>query len=195
MIFAGGLLSVRGCRGCLQLLPRTEFNRCSKNADGLALQCRPCRKASRNPEAERQRRVRYYAENHEVELARMRKYQSENRAVLRASCRKWREKNPEAQHEAERNWRLRNPHACAALAAKRHAAVRRRTPPWLTAEHFEAIKAVYLLASRITKATGVPHEVDHVVPLQGQTVSGLHVPWNLQVLPEVDNVRKGNRFP
>lgn len=63
-------------------------------------------------------------------------------------------------------------------------------PKWLTAEHKAAIKAIYREAVRTEQETGIKHEVDHIVPLQGKTVSGLHVPWNLRVLPAIVNNRR-----
>jgi hypothetical protein len=56
-----------------------------------------------------------------------------------------------------------------------------------------AMRAVYAEAQRLTLETGQRHEVDHVIPLLGKTVSGLHVEYNLQVLPMPDNRRKSNR--
>lgn len=77
-----------------------------------------------------------------------------------------------------------------AASARRHAAKLKRTPPWADQA---AIKAIYAEASKMTQETGVEHHVDHIYPLQGKKVSGLHVHTNLQVLVGVENMRKGNR--
>lgn len=58
----------------------------------------------------------------------------------------------------------------------------------------DAIKAIYLECARITNETGIPHQVDHIVPLKGKIVSGLHVPWNLQIIPARENRKKSNNF-
>jgi hypothetical protein len=75
--------------------------------------------------------------------------------------------------------------------AKRRAAVDQQLPEWAD---LEAIKAVYQQAREITKLTGVQHHVDHIIPLTGKTVSGLHVHNNLQVIPARENLRKHNRY-
>ena len=63
----------------------------------------------------------------------------------------------------------------------------------LTKEQRAEIKAIYLRAIRLTKTTGEKYEVDHIVPLNHPRVCGLHVPWNLQVLPRELNGKKSNK--
>jgi len=69
-----------------------------------------------------------------------------------------------------------------------------RLPSWLTPEQFLEMRAVYQKAWELTKETGVLHEVDHIYPLRGETVSGLHVPSNLQVLTRSENCKKHNNL-
>lgn len=76
-------------------------------------------------------------------------------------------------------------------AAKHRADKIQRTPPWAD---LDKIKTVYIEATRISKETGIVHHVDHIVPLMGRKVSGLHVFENLQIIPARDNLSKSNNF-
>jgi hypothetical protein len=67
------------------------------------------------------------------------------------------------------------------------------TPPWLTDEHKKQILEFYALSKDCSVVTGEAYHVDHIVPLRGRNICGLHVPWNLQVLPSDINISKGNR--
>lgn len=79
----------------------------------------------------------------------------------------------------------------------RHAAKRQATPRWLIQAHLDEMALIYECAYECaelcTQLTGVEHEVDHEQPLQGEDRCGLHVPWNLQLMPASDNRSKGNR--
>ena len=104
------------------------------------------------------------------------------------------EKNKEKRLQQSRDWKKANKDRHNVLnrahASKRMAQKRKATPPWLTKEHYEQIKSVYFEAERLTAETGIKHEVDHIVPLSGKTVSGLHVPWNLRAIPATENNRR-----
>jgi hypothetical protein len=76
-------------------------------------------------------------------------------------------------------------------ASKRRTARLNRTPHWAD---MKAIRAVYAEAQRLTRETGIAHHVDHIIPLQGELVSGLHVPNNLQLLTASENSKKHNHY-
>lgn len=78
--------------------------------------------------------------------------------------------------------------------AKYRAAKLERTPKWLEAEDFEIMEWVYEVARERTEQYGVKFEVDHIIPLQGELVSGFHCPENLQVITASENASKKNKF-
>ena len=87
-----------------------------------------------------------------------------------------------------------NKHLYRAKESKRRSAKFFATPPWLTDEQLNEIKDIYWLAQDLRRITGEDYHVDHIIPLQGDEVRGLHVPWNLQILPADINLSKGNRL-
>jgi 5-methylcytosine-specific restriction endonuclease McrA len=78
--------------------------------------------------------------------------------------------------------------------AKRRADKMQRTPRWIKDVFLEEISIIYNRAKLIKKFTGESWHVDHIIPLKGEKVSGLHVPWNLQLLPAAENLAKSNKF-
>lgn len=68
------------------------------------------------------------------------------------------------------------------------------TPKWLTPQELAFMNDVYEVARRLTQETGVKYQVDHILPLNGKLVSGLHVLSNLQILTQAQNVSKSNIY-
>jgi len=100
-----------------------------------------------------------------------------------------------AQHKATNSvWKLSNKSKVNAATRKRQAAQLQRTPSWLNESHHLAIVEIYQESIDLAQLLGEWYEVDHIVPLQGKTVSGLHVPWNLQVITARENRIKNNRW-
>jgi hypothetical protein len=77
--------------------------------------------------------------------------------------------------------------------AKRRATKFKATPKWLTEDYFKQIERYYKTAKWLESILNLQIDVDHIIPLQGKEICGLHVPWNLQLLTHQDNLKKGNR--
>ena len=90
-------------------------------------------------------------------------------------------------------YKKNNPQKYTQSSAKHKAAKLLRCPNWLTELHLTQIQIFYDSARALTAEFGIPMEVDHIIPLQGKNVSGLHVPWNLQVITKKENCFYGNR--
>ena len=86
-----------------------------------------------------------------------------------------------------------NPGKVNAITVKYQVAKLKAIPSWLTDRHWGQIEEFYIKSTKLTKETGIEYQVDHIIPLQGENVSGLHVPWNLQILTKHENTSKGNR--
>lgn len=98
----------------------------------------------------------------------------------------------EKQRENNRKWMHANRDYRLAQTKARKAQKKSNVPKWLTLDEKKQIAAIYRKARDYTDITGVEYEVDHIIPLRGGVVCGLHAPWNLQVLTREANLRKGN---
>lgn len=102
----------------------------------------------------------------------------------------WQCRNKTLHAAMKAEWKKENPGAVQAAYMARKTAKMKATPQRLSADEVADMRWTYDLAAQCTIATGVRHEVDHEVPLQGKTVCGLHVPWNLRVLTADENNRR-----
>lgn len=158
------------CTLCKKELSVACFGKHSSSSDGIRASCKGCNKAktaawrARNPDL-----VKDYAD-----------------------------KNNKPQYRKHRQKRLQyvrdNRAKYNAIEASRRAQKNNATPPWLTEEHQAQINALYEEAKIWKELIGVDIHVDHIIPLKGENVCGLHVPWNLQLLTAKDNCSKSNRL-
>jgi 5-methylcytosine-specific restriction endonuclease McrA len=101
--------------------------------------------------------------------------------------------NPERFKVQEKKYYDKFPAKIRAKGGRRRASKESATPSWLNAIQNAQIAEFYELATAREMQTGIKYHVDHIIPLQGKNVRGLHVPWNLQILTQVENIRKNNK--
>ena len=132
--------------------------------------------------------VSYRERTKEQRRAWQREYEAErrDREKAREAHRKWKAANSDKYSTMQKMWRVKHG---ARYTAMHRALKSKATPQWLTKNNLVEIEGIYLKASEQNL------DVDHIVPLQGKTVCGLHVPWNLQLLTPNANKTKANRLP
>lgn len=101
---------------------------------------------------------------------------------------------PGERSRARKKHKEANPDLYKALTSVRKRRHRNATPKWLNAEQKLAIRKLYLQAMELTRLTGERYVVDHIVPLISDEVCGLHVPWNLRVITQEENLKKSNKL-
>jgi hypothetical protein len=190
-------METKFCRDCKHDLPVSDFHKQTKAKDGLQIRCKACNKAmgaawyQKNKERRNAKSQEWYEANKEEHNANCRQYQEENKERLYPKQRQWKQENAERRRDVDVAWLNANPGYSAHRAAKYRSAKLQRTPQWAD---MEAIAELYVEAKRLTELTGIQFHVDHIVPLQGELVSGLHVPANLQLLTAHENHSKSNSF-
>lgn len=116
--------------------------------------------------------------------------------VVSENKRRWKSTHVEQTKEAgriySREYRKRFPAKHVAQETERRFLKQKAMPRWVDRGEIEKI---YEQARGMTQATGVLHSVDHIWPLKGKGFTGLHVPWNLQVLTFSENASKRNKSP
>jgi DNA mismatch repair ATPase MutL len=125
-----------------------------------------------------------YATYNEFIKSKSKEYREQNREHIREYAKK---KYHEIKHTEKYIAQMR------ANGMKRYTSKKKRCPTWLSNDDLWIIKEAYALANMRKRLTNMDWHVDHIIPLQGKTVSGLHVPNNIQVVPAKWNQYKNNR--
>jgi hypothetical protein len=136
-----------------------------------------------------------YYEANKARIAEVKRaYRAANKEKIIANKRAAYLATREANLAQKREYRQANKGKINFLCSMRKKVVKQRTPIWLSPFDRLKIKCYYSVAAMLARNNKEPWHVDHIIPLQGKLVSGLHVPNNLQFLRGVDNVRKKNKF-
>jgi hypothetical protein len=101
----------------------------------------------------------------------------------------------EEVHQYKKVHKQNNPDYYKSLTNVRKRRHREATPKWVDAEQKLAMRKTYLAAMQLTRVSSERYVVDHIYPLISPVVCGLHVPWNLRVMTQVDNLKKSNSLP
>jgi 5-methylcytosine-specific restriction endonuclease McrA len=183
------------CKSCGLSKPVDDFAKNGKS--GRHPRCKPCK-----AEVERDRRLqsgdlireqdrKRYNENREAKARSIRKYYQANRDSILARNAKLYESKAESIKAGAKSYRKANREKVRAWNGTRRAALRNACPAWADKK---AIAAKYREAIAMEMTTGIAHHVDHIIPLAGAMVCGLHVVENLAVIPAGDNLRKGMKY-
>jgi len=139
------------------------------------------------------KRAEYFKQYNQSEAGQQAKaeYYERNKEVIKLKAMT----RPNEQRQQYRKaWKETHPEEVKASTKHRRDKHKQATPAWLTPEHKRQIKQLYIDAMTATRITGTAYVVDHIVPLRGEGVCGLHVPWNLQIMTRAENLKKSNKL-
>ena len=197
---------MKNCIDCKIEKPLSEYHKNNCYKDGHLSRCKPCRGIKRGhkpriiPFKDEQGKqctnclVYKEFDDFHSDWREAYEYRSQCKLCCNAASKVRHHENPIQQKARSRRYRLAHKDVICKNAAKRRAIKLKATPIWLTKDDHEYIAELYKIAQELTEQTGVPHEVDHIHPLKGKSVCGLHCPDNLQVIPRAENRSKSNKF-
>jgi hypothetical protein len=182
---------MKSCSKCLVVKPLSEFSKDKYQKDGLCARCKSCRKQhyEDNKQYESNRQKIYFEKNREDYREKAKVYYQLNKSAFKERARAWYEKNKDSAIVNCRNWRERNRIRVAGYTRERRRKQAVATTAWAD---MELMESMYLMASELTKETGIKYSVDHIVPITSDIVCGLHCEDNLQILTLSENSEKSN---
>jgi hypothetical protein len=173
------------CKSCTKLYKKDNY---IKNVDVIAAKGKVYREA--NKEILKERKKKYYKDN-KVELnKKAKKYYQRDKVAIKKKAVKWNRENKERRKEICSKYTKNNSHKANAMTADRRAKLHNATPEW---SESKKITLLYKKAKWLEALTGMKYHVDHVIPLKGKEVCGLHVWANLQILEASINIKKSNK--
>jgi hypothetical protein len=153
--------------------------------------CVDCLKVEWQQAAEK--RMEYFREYNKKEEVKDRKndwYLSHKEQVIQAAA----TRSADVLRQYRNAWKEKNKTQVRADTKARRRKHREATPKWLSRKQKSEIRQIYQIAITMTKTTGEQYVVDHIVPLRSEAVCGLHVPWNLRVVTQEENLLKSNKL-
>jgi len=190
----------RVCCGCSKEKDLEEFPRSKNRKFGRGYRCLPCQRImnrayyNKNKERENIRCTTYKKENYDKVREQANDKRKNNVDEYRKKGRERYTTNPDRYRQKSSKYRKNNPGAVNFLTSSRRVAKLKATPSWLTDFDKSYIKNIYIQSATISRIDEQLYHVDHIIPLQGKGVCGLHVPWNLQILTATENSKKGNKY-
>lgn len=159
---------MKQCSKCKEIKSLDSFYANKRKKDGLHDLCKDCSKQAK------------------------REWAAKNKERIKQYDKDWQEQNKDKKSANYKRWQQTNKGTVNAYNSQHRANKKSATPAWAD---LEKIKAMYNVAQYFDWISGgfVKHHVDHIVPLRGKNVCGLHVENNLQILIDKDNLRKSNK--
>jgi len=169
-----------GCRTCRKKIGARRYSEHKEEMLGYTKEW-----YEKNPEARKNHKEAHQERNPQYNKEYMKEYMKRDYAKKARNKRRreYRKLYPEKTRHSERVGETR-----------RRAAHRRAVPSWLSEEQKDYISKLYRFRRNVSGVVGREYHVDHIIPLRGKNICGLHVPWNLKIIPAKENLVKGNSW-